>query len=288
VPAIRDARVDDVDVIFDLLTERSRAAFGISQVQRTHVENELAAPNSDAWLAVEGGEAVGFARVAPTQDLAVAARDDVVNDVLLAQAEAAARRRGYDHLVVYAVREDEPLWALVTRSGFVHDRDVLRMWRPLDGELPEPRWVDSVRVRTYNDGDAERVQALLDAQYAGWDESYVRMPHEDWLVFMTRHDEFDPAMWFLVERDGDLVACALYWKEHARSGWVKDIAVQESERGHGLGRALLHEGFRAYRARGAERVGLKVDSTNPTGAPQLYEKLGFVIDQRQAIWRKQL
>ena len=34
---------------------------------------------------------------------------------------------------------------------------------------------------------------------------------------MTDHDEFDPAMWFLAERDGELVACALHWKR-ATSG----------------------------------------------------------------------
>jgi hypothetical protein len=37
-----------------------------------------------------------------------------------------------------------------------------------------------------------------------------------------------------------------------------------------------------------ERVGLKVDSTNPTGAPQLYERVGFAIDRRYGIWAKPL
>jgi ribosomal protein S18 acetylase RimI-like enzyme len=95
---------------------------------------------------------------------------------------------------------------------------------------------------------------------------------------MTAHDEFDPELWFLVERDGELVACALHWKEHEGRGWVKDLAVRESERGRGLARALLHHGFRAYAGRGAERVGLKVDSRNPTGALELYGSVGFVVD----------
>jgi mycothiol synthase len=64
--------------------------------------------------------------------------------------------------------------------------------------------------------------------------------------------------------------------------------VRQSERGRGLGTALLHHAFRAYAERGAKRVGLKVDSTNPTGAPQLYKRLGFVIDQRLSIWIKRL
>jgi ribosomal protein S18 acetylase RimI-like enzyme len=64
--------------------------------------------------------------------------------------------------------------------------------------------------------------------------------------------------------------------------------VRESERGRGLGKALLHHAFREYARRGVERVGLKVDATNPTGAPQLYERVGFVIDRRYGIWRKDL
>jgi len=39
------------------------------------------------------------------------------------------------------------------------------------------------------------------------------------------------SLWFLVERDGELVACAIHWKEHGRRGWLKDIAVHASERG---------------------------------------------------------
>ncbi len=56
--------------------------------------------------------------------------------------------------------------------------------------------------------------------------------------------------------------------------------MRENERGRGLGKALLRHGFNAYRDRGAERVGLKVDADNPTGAPQLYERVGFVVDRR--------
>jgi ribosomal protein S18 acetylase RimI-like enzyme len=50
----------------------------------------------------------------------------------------------------------------------------------------------------------------------------------------------------------------------------------------------LHHGFRAYAARDVGRVGLKVDATNPTGAPQLYERIGFETDQRLGIWQKRL
>jgi ribosomal protein S18 acetylase RimI-like enzyme len=285
VTAIRDAGLSDLDAIYDLLSARSRAAFGVSQVERRHVEEELRAPGSRSWVA---GAVAGFARLTSSQELAVVAADAEVNDELLRVAEAAARERGFDHVTVYAMREDTPRWALLERSGFEHERDVLRMWRVLDGDLPNPAWPQGVTAREYTDADAERVHALLDEIYSAWDEDYVRQPHDDWLAWMTGHEEFDPTLWFLVERDGELVACILHWKEHQARGWIKDIVVRESERGRGLAKALIHHGLHAYAARGVERVGLKVDSTNPTGAPQLYEKLGFVTDQRQAIWLKRL
>jgi len=162
------------------------------------------------------------------------------------------------------------------------------MWRSLEGQLESPSWPDGITVRSYTDADGERVQALLDAAYSGWDPDHVELSQEDWLAFMTAHAEFDPALWFLCERNGDLVACALHWRASDGAGWVKDIVVRESERGRGLGQALLLHGFREYRDRGAVRVGLKVDANNPTGAVKLYEKVGFVIDRTYRIWTKQL
>ena len=143
-------------------------------------------------------------------------------------------------------------------------------------------------MRAYADADGEHVHALLDDAYAGWDRDYVERGHDDWLAFMTAHDDFDPDLWFLAERDGELVGCALHWRETQGKGWVKDLVVDPGERGRGLGKALLQQGFAAYRDRGAERVGLKVDAGNPTGAPQLYERVGFVVDRSYAVWTKRL
>ena len=289
VADIRTAQPGDLDGIFDLLSTRSRRAFGISEIQREHVADALSrASGTDRWVALEDTEIVGYAALDTAQDLVHAAVDPGVGDALLARAEARAAERGFAHIAVTTATEERPLSSLVERHRFVHDRDILRMWRTLDTELPGPRWPTHVSVRQYEDADSERVHALLDVSYAAWDDTYVPLPHDEWLAFMTDHAEFDPALWFLVERDGELVACALHWKEQQSTGWVKDIAVAEAERGHGLGTALLEHALRAYAARGVQRVGLKVDSSNPTGALQLYERIGFVTDRRYGIWTRPL
>jgi ribosomal protein S18 acetylase RimI-like enzyme len=288
VTDIRLATEDDFEAVFELLDARSRAAFGISDQKREFLRQRWDLPSTNTWVAVENGTVVGYAGLDEDQDFVHAAKDPAVGDALIAQVEKQARARGFPHVAVIAVPEDAPLYSAVQRNGYTLDREILRMWRTLGGDLPDVVWPEGVTVRAYTSADSERVQTLLDEQYGGWDRSYVARSHEGWLAFMTVHDEFDPAMWFLVERNGELIACALHWKESQGRGWVKDIVVHESERGRGLGKALLHHAFRAYAERGADRVGLKVDSTNPTGALQLYESLDFVTDQRLGIWQKQL
>jgi mycothiol synthase len=289
VAEIRDATWDDFDAVVELLDARSRAIFGISEVQADHVRQRWQLPGFErGWVADSDHGLVGYASLDATQEATISTTDAQVADALLERVLARAQERGFDHLAVTAVHEDAPLWSLVERGGFELDREILRMWRPLNGDLPSASWPAGVAVRSYTDSDGARVHALLDEAYAGWDRDYVAREHDAWLAFMTEHDDFDPSVWFLVERDGELVACALHWKVHEGRGWVKDIVVRESERGNGLGKALLHHAFSAYAAQGATKVGLKVDSTNPTGAPHLYERVGFVTDQRYGIWIKRL
>src|SRR5215208_3000474 len=173
---IRPATWDDLAGVFDVRTARSRAAFGVSEVQLEHIRDRWQLPSFevglDNWVAVDDGRVVGEAELGSTQELVLAADDADAGDALLERIEARARERGFPWIAVTAVPEDEPLYALVQRNGFALDREILRMWRPLDGDLPEPSWAPGVAVRTYTDDDAERVHALLDAAYSGWDETY--------------------------------------------------------------------------------------------------------------------
>lgn len=287
VPEIRAATAEDAQQVFELLDTRSRAAFGASEVSRTLVLREIRRSIDDRFVAVEDGRVVGYAHVRPSHDVVVATGDAATADALLASVEERARVRDVEAIEATVVAADAPFHSLVERSGFAHERVVLRMWRTLDEAIPPSAWVAGVSIRTYDDRDGPAVKALLDDAYA-WDAHYAPQSYDEWHSYMTDHDEFDPTLWFLAERSGQLVACALHWKEDNRRGWLKDIAVHESLRGAGLGKSLVRHGLRAYETRGVERVGLKVDAANPTGATGLYAREGFVIDQQLEIWRKTL
>jgi ribosomal protein S18 acetylase RimI-like enzyme len=248
-----------------------------ASLERSGLVRELG-PGS--WAIGAGGSA----SLSPEGRLTLVADDDVAADALLAVAAARARELGLTQLEVRPALEEPVATGLLERHDFRLRSEVLAMRRPLGAAEPEPRWPEGVAVRTFEPSDALRVHALLDEAYRGWDPSYVPIDHEDWVRAMTGDAEFDPGVWWLAERDGDLVGCALWWT----SGWLKDLVVHVDERGRGLGAALVRRGFSEFARRGAGSVGLKVDASNPTGAPQLYERLGFEVEHREQVWARSL
>jgi len=203
---------------------------------------------------------------------------------LLERIEQQARTQGLEQLTFVIPAWDEPACREYECAGFERQADVLEMEVALNGSSAEPHLPEGVTLRTYTHADARPVQELLDNAYAEWDTAYVRMTHEDWLAFMTEHDSFDADCWFLAEREVKLIGVCLNWKE----GWVKDIAVSPTARGLGLGEALLLHSFVRLRERGVEKIGLKVDANNPTGAVRLYERVGMRIAKRHRVYLKKL
>lgn len=151
------------------------------------------------------------------------------------------------------------------------ERLVLRMRRMLTDLPPPPVWPDGTGLVPFEpDRHAETVHALLKAAYARGG-GYVE-PLGIWWPSLREDSEYDPALCFVAEdRQGRVIGVAQCWT----SAFIKDLAVDPGHRGQGLGSALLIETFRAFHARGASFVELKVDSDNPSGALRLYRSLGF-------------
>jgi ribosomal protein S18 acetylase RimI-like enzyme len=277
---VRGATWDDFDAVVALLVEQSRASTGLGGTRAESIRIDWQQPGftvgKDNWLA----GAAGYAAVSPTGALVLTAPDVATAQRLFARASTRARKRGLTKLRLIPVEGDARHAALIRDHRFTRELEVLRMWRPLARSEEEPSWPPGVGVRTFQPPDAHGVHALLDEAYGDWDRTYVSLAHDDWERRMTGDVEFDPTTWWLAERHGALVGCALWWS----SGWLKDIAVRKSERRNGLGAALLQQGFVEFARRDKRHVGLKVDAANPTGAQRLYETHGFRIERREQIW----
>ena len=241
-------------------------------------------------LAWAGDDLAGYAHLDVTDQVAGASAELVVHP--------AHRRRGIGGRLVQELVGQSPdgrlrLWAhgqhpgaaaLAERSGFVRARALWQLRRSLLAPLPQVKLPDGVSVRRFVVGRDE--QALIAVnnrafdghpEQGGWSVNDVRVrEQEPW---------FDPAGFFLAERDGELVG--FHWTKvhggdqrtdghgHEPIGEVYVVGVDPSMQGSGLGRALTVEGLRYLRGRGLPQAMLYVDESN-TAAIRLYESLGFV------------
>ncbi|MFD9075521.1 mycothiol synthase [Streptomyces lasiicapitis] len=171
--------------------------------------------------------------------------------------------------------------------GLTLFRELRQMRRPLaDLDLPEPVFPEGVRVRAFVPGDDDAAWLAVNA------EAFAHHPEQGSLTQRDLDDRkaeawFDPAGFFLAEReaDGDLVG--FHWtKVHAaeRLGEVYVLGVRPGAQGGGLGKALTTVGLRHLAAAGLPTAMLYVDADNKA-AVSVYERLGFVTQETDLMYR---
>jgi GNAT superfamily N-acetyltransferase len=106
-------------------------------------------------------------------------------------------------------------------------------------------------------------------------------PRESFVASVERLIERDDTEFWLASGDQHAPAagvCQLRFRHSVWTGaddcWLEDLFVRESERGHGLGRALVRAAMDRARERGCARIELDTEEANRP-AVGLYESLGF-------------
>ena len=143
----------------------------------------------------------------------------------------------------------------------------------------------TIAVRDARDGDRNAIRAVTLAAY----EEYARaFPEPFWTAYRRMLVETlegsGPAARIVAERQGAVVGSVLLYPAaaHAYGGvaevgrWpeVRLLAVLPSERGQGVGKALMDECVRRARHAGALAVGLHTMDVMGT-AVRLYARMGF-------------
>jgi len=214
------------------------------------------------------------------------------------------RRRGYgaalsSALIAGAGGTGVRLWAhgelpgavaLAKTAGFTRFRALWQMRMPLAAApASAPAAAPGVTIRTFKPGSDE------DAWLAVNRRAFARHPEQGgWTIADLRLREaepwFDPAGFFLAERDGRLAG--FHWtKVHsgggeggAPIGEVYVVGVDPGQQGGGLGRTLTLVGLAHLRGLGLTDVMLYVDEDN-TAAVRMYTALGFSRWSTDAMYR---
>jgi mycothiol synthase len=172
---------------------------------------------------------------------------------------------------------------LADQRGLRRHRELWQMRRALETDpesmLSVPPVPTGLTVRPFEPGRDETAWLALNAAaFADHPEQGAWTAHD--LELREREPWFDPAGFFLAERDGELVG--FHWtKVHPPSashpeplGEVYVLGVAPPAAGQGLGSLLTAVGLAHLAARGLSTVLLYVDGDNAP-ALRVYERQGF-------------
>ncbi|MET1071502.1 MAG: mycothiol synthase [Umezawaea sp.] len=168
--------------------------------------------------------------------------------------------------------------ALAGKAGFRKVRELLRMRRSLDVDLPDAPLPEGVSLRAFVPGKDEAAVVYVNHRAFDWHPEQGAMSIED-VSHKEAEDWFDPKGFLLaVDPDGGLKG--FHWtKVHDLPeplGEVYVVGVDPDAQGGGLGKALTVAGLRHLKDRGLREVMLYVESDNEA-AVRVYTRLGFTL-----------
>ncbi|MDO0934280.1 mycothiol synthase [Streptomyces sp. DG2A-72] len=237
-----------------------------------------------------GDELVGYAQLEDTDPVEAPAAELVVHPAhrghghgrALGSALLAASGK---RLRVWAHGGHSAARHLAQVLGLTLFRELRQMRRPLtDLDLPDPVLPPGVTVRTFVPGQDDAAWLAVNAA------AFAHHPEQGSLTQRDLDDRmaepwFDPAGFFLAEREGELIG--FHWtKVHATEGLgeVYVLGVRPGAQGGGLGKALTTIGLRHLAAQALPTAMLYVDADNKA-AVSVYERLGFVTHETDLMYR---
>ena len=280
-----------VDAVLALLDEAARAdgRQAVSEQGRLQLRGGEREGVQHLLLTV-GEELVGYAQLEDTDPVEPPAAELVVHPAYRGQGHGRALGTALlaasgKRLRVWAHGGHSAARHLAQVLGLTLFRELRQMRRPLANlDLPDPVLPEGVTVRTFEPGRDDAAWLALNAA------AFAHHPEQGSLTQRDLDDRkaepwFDPAGFFLAEREGRLVG--FHWtKVHAEEGLgeVYVLGVAPDAQGGGLGKALTTIGLRHLAERGLPTAMLYVDADNKA-AVSVYERLGFVTHETDLMYR---
>jgi mycothiol synthase len=241
----------------------------------------------DAWLAIDKHNVLqGYGIVSPRADGKYIAVYDApgaedsdlfLSLTVLCEGRARSLLKGKSDpekrvIVAYISASVSHQKQVLADAGYHITKHLFNLHRDLVGDFPAPVWPVGVTLRTVVPGADDRaLHAIIQDAFAK--PGRKEQSFEEWQAYMMHPGRFISDLWFLLEKEGELIGCVLCF-DYTDLGWVRQLAVRADQRGAGLGRMLLQQALHVFKERGYPKAGLAVESENAS-ALQLYESVGL-------------
>jgi ribosomal protein S18 acetylase RimI-like enzyme len=177
---------------------------------------------------------------------------------------------------------------LFEQHGFKPVRYSFKMQTPLVSPFVEPSIPSELALVPWQGTWSESARSAFNRAFKGhW--GLPTISEEMWKSRFVEVPQFRPALSWLVVHESEVVGLSVNWlPPDASQGWIEAIGVVPEWRGRGVEDAMMARSLNTFLEHGLTKAALDVDTQNPTGALQLYEKVGFTAAKREAIFVKAL
>lgn len=293
----RHATRDDARAVAELVRAYDVSQFGETDADEAEIldwwhDLDL---ERDVWLVEDDGRLAAYASVERKRDGGILGdvyvHPDCTGRGLGARLNDLVEERGRElaggpaTIQIPAFASDRRAVELLESRGYRQERHYIRMVADLGDEPPPAQPAAGIEIGQFDPADAKVVHDAVNEAFADeWD--FTPMPHEEFVE--QRMGRSDPTLWRVARENGEVAGATLLdWKRFG-VGWIGSVAVRPAWRRRGIGLALLLESFREFHRRGERRVGLTVDTQNPTDATRLYERAGMRPLFQATIFEKEL
>jgi len=165
--------------------------------------------------------------------------------------------------------------------------------RPL-ADLPPLSQPSGARVIPWPEGRDEEIRVAKNEAFADhWGSTPTAATHWEQMVhgYGARAD----LSFIAVDTDGRVIGHCLNKRFPSddellgrRAAWIDNLGTLRDWRGKGVASSLIAHSLHAFAAADCTHASIAVDSENPTGAAQLYRRLGFLPEHRTVTHEIQL
>lgn len=281
---LRPATSADTEAVITLAYDEEVAWFGVPESSREEIAHYLQFNGGVESGVVFDCPAAGRIRacaMVTSISEAVVFFDPVDPDPPFEAVFAWVHDRSANHIELQPADTARIAW--LDAHGWSHLRSVFDLTMGGAAPVGVPVWPEGVTLRPYRRGeDDELVHDLVyvDAAFAAV-PGHAHRPVEIWKQMFTAEN----FRGWIAHRDGRPVGWVIGRAQDDGTGWVYQLAVAVSERGGGLGRALLLHSFADLLESGASELGLTVQATNDR-AIGLYRSVGLQVEKEWQVYSR--